>query len=68
LEPFCASYVARIGHSMLDWPLAIQTSPTITPSSTMEFLPVTVSLSGPPASSFGSRAIHRPPTALVVTL
>ena len=52
-------------HCMLDWPEQTQTSPTSTSSRVISFLPLTVSLCGPPAG-MGSRAEH--PLAVVAGL
>jgi hypothetical protein len=50
---------------MLDWPLAIHTSPTRTFLSVIVFLPTTRSSSGPPAFNFLRRTIHCPFFAVV---
>src|SRR5947207_12780562 len=46
--------------SMLDWPLQIQTSPTSTSRSVIEFRPATVTSCGPPALSGSSLTDHVP--------
>ena len=47
-------------HSMLDWPLQIQTSPTSTSRTVMEFRPATTSSCGPPAFKGSSLSDHFP--------
>ena len=45
---------------MFDWPEQIQTSPTSTSSNVIVFLPLTVSVCGPPAASGSSVTCHLP--------
>ena len=63
---FCGSKALLKGHSILDWPLQIQTSPTKTFLSTTVFLPEMLNSSGPPALKLPIRTIHFPFLAVVV--
>src|SRR5204862_7416075 len=55
------------GHSIFDWPLQIQTSPTRTFLSSILLLPSNVIVSGPPVCSAGRFTIHLPPFVLAET-
>ena len=62
-----ASLVLLMLHCMFDWPAQTQTSPMSTSLNVIVFLPLTVSVCGPPYSCTGSRKMcHMPSAAAVV--
>ena len=61
--------VGRVdGHCMFDWPEQSQTSPTSTSSKVIVFLPLTVSVCGPPAGSGSSVTDHLPSSSALAVL